>query len=67
MSKRYIIVTDVRMNIIIIYKDLEFQKNTPRLFIEKNKIITYLNYSHDEKYICVGEFGGAFYIFNLET
>jgi hypothetical protein len=26
-----------------------------------------LNYSQDENYICVGEQGGAFYIFNLET
>jgi hypothetical protein len=30
-------------------------EEAPPLYLEKNKIISYLNFSHDEKFIIVGE------------
>ena len=33
----------------------------------KNKIVSYLNYSRDERYIIVGDMTGSFHIWNLST
>ena len=66
LGKRYIIVSDARQRIIVLYKDKKFIENPPVLFL-KNKVITYVNYSYDERFIIVGDASGAFSIWNLET